>query len=111
AAHVIDQAVSLTRVPALVEHIARFAPRDFKNLLIAHDVGDAEGGDSRLSRAHHLAGAANLQVLLGDLEAVRGLFHYLQPLARLFGLLKLSEQNAETLRSPASDPSAQLMQL
>src|SRR5215467_10265417 len=106
-----DQAVGLARIFALVEGIVSLAPRDFQNLLVAHDVGDAECGDARLSRAHHLARPSNLKVLLGDLEAVRGLFHYLQPLARLFGLLKLREQNAETLRRAAPDSPAQLMQL
>src|SRR5262245_56124983 len=89
AAHVIDEAICLARISSLVEHIVRLAPRDLQNLLVAHDVGDAERGDARLSGTHHLAWASNLQILLGDLEAVRGLFHYLQPLARLLGLLKL----------------------
>src|SRR5262249_51495728 len=111
AAHVTDQPVSLTRVSALVEHIARFPPRNLENLLIAHDIGDAERGDARLARAHDFARTTNLQVLLGDLKAVRCLFHDLQPLARLFGLLKLREQDAETLRGPAPDAPAQLMQL
>src|SRR5215470_2757311 len=106
AAHVIDQAVGLARISSLVEHIVRLAPRDLQNFLVAHDVGDAERGDARLAGAHHLARASNLQILFGDLEAVRGLFHYLQPLARLLGLLKLREQNAETLRRSAPNPPA-----
>src|SRR6266542_2471431 len=86
AAHVIDQAIGLARISALVEHIVRLAPRDLQNLLVAHDVGDAERGDARLAGAHHLARASNLQILLGDFEAVRGLFHYLHPPAQLMQL-------------------------
>src|SRR5687767_12493156 len=87
AAHVANQSVGLACFPALVEHVVRLAPRDLQNLLVAHDVGDAERGNARLAGSHHLSGASNLKVLLGDLEAVCGLFHYFQPLSRFLGLL------------------------
>src|SRR5215470_8364659 len=53
------------------------APRFLEERAVAHQVGEPELGQPRLPRAEEFAGAAQLQVDLGNLEAVRGRDHRL----------------------------------
>ena len=110
-AHILDEAVGLARPPALGEHVVGFAAGDLEDLLVADNVRHAEGGDAGLARAHDLARAADLQVVLGDLEAVVRLLHDPQPLARLLRLLVLREEDAVALGRAAPDAPAQLVEL
>ena len=63
--------------------------------------------------ADERAAAADLEVLLGELEAVRRRHHRLEPLARALGqlLLRPRDEQAVRLLAPAPDAAAQLVQL
>src|SRR5687767_7044663 len=88
-----------------------FAACLFENLYVADEVADSEGWNAGLARAHHFAGAANLQILLGDAEAVRGLGHDAEPLLRDCGLFVRREKHAVGLIRAAPHAPAQLMKL
>ncbi len=75
------------------------------------DAGDAEARHAALARAEHVAFAAQLQIFLGDAEAVVGLAQDGEP--RLGGRAerRLVEQEAGRALGAAADAAAQLMQL
>src|SRR5579863_9724382 len=66
----------------VLDEVRRLVLRPLLNLLVAQQVGDAEGRDARLTRAKELARAAQLQVDLGDAEPVGGFGHGAQALVR-----------------------------
>ena len=51
--------------------------------MVADDVGDLEVRQAGLARAEKVARAAQAQVQLGDLEAVRRALHRLEALGRV----------------------------
>ena len=53
----------------------RFAARQFKDVFIANDVGDAQGGQPGLLGSEKFARAAQLQIHFGDVEAVARFHH------------------------------------
>ncbi len=57
-------------------------PRPFQQVRIGLQIGKAQERAAALARAKQLAGAANLQVLPGNLETIAGLRHRLQPRTR-----------------------------
>src|SRR3546814_17337162 len=77
-------------------------------VVVHRQVGEAELRQAALAGAEQLAGAAQLQVLLGDAEAVVGLAHDAQ--ARAGGLAErpLPKQPAGGLAAAAADASAAL---
>src|SRR5690606_18550640 len=78
---------------------------------VAHQVGDLELQQAGLAGAEHLPGAAQLQILLGDHEAVVGVAHDRQALAADLRERRMVEQHAVAGRAAPADPSAQLVQL
>ena len=73
--------------------------------------GDVEAGHAALPRAEHVAFAAQLQILLGDAEAVVGLAQDRKPRLRRFAERRLVEQEAGRALGAAADAAAQLMEL
>ena len=57
----------------IVERGDRFAARGFEQLVVAQQIADPQSRQTRLPGAEEVARAAQLQVALGDLEAVGGL--------------------------------------
>ena len=77
-----------------------------EQLDVLGQAGEAEGLQARLADAEHLPLAAQLEVDLGELEAVAVLAQRAQA-ARLLG----PEEQAQRLVLAAADPPAQLVQL
>ena len=77
------------------------------------DPREAEVGEPGLARAEELALAADLEVLLGELEAVGRRDQRLEPVVRALRqlLLRAGDEQAVRLLRPAPDPAAQLVQL
>src|SRR5262245_41786372 len=71
----------------------------------------AEEGKATLPRAEHLAAASELQILLGNDEAVLGAAHDAKPLACRVGERLAVKQNTRGLLGAAPDAPAQLMEL
>ncbi len=86
------------------------APRLLEHGAVPEEIGDAELGQSGLPRAEEVAGPAQLEVDLGDLEAVIGSGHGGDP---AFGVLRgrAGEQDAVALPRAAAHPAAQLVEL
>ncbi len=82
-----------------------------QQLGVAHQVGDLELQEAGLASTEHLAGAAQLQVLFGNQEAVAGFAHDRQAFAAQLRQRRVVEQHAVARRAAAADPSAQLVQL
>ena len=75
------------------------------------DAGDAEAGQAALPRAEQVAFAAQLQIFLGDAEAVFGFAHDRQPRLGGFAERRFVEQQAGRMARAAADAAAQLVQL
>ncbi len=77
------------------------------------DPREAEVGEPGLARAEQGAAAADLEILLGELEAVRRGDHRLEPVVGTLRqlLLGAGDEQAERLLGPAPDAAAQLVQL
>src|SRR5262245_29832573 len=73
--------------------------------------GQAELGHPALARAEQFAAAAQLQVLLGDLETVLGGLQQFQALARSIPEWGPMKQHAVALTATAAHSAAQLVQL
>ena len=84
---------------------------DFQQVGMGLDAGDLEARRAGLARAQQLAFAAQLQVFLGDEEAVLGLAHDRQPALGGFAERVLVEQHAGRRLRAAPDAAAQLVQL
>src|SRR5476649_2631012 len=85
--------------------------RRVQHLAIADEIDHPERRQAGLARAEEIAGAAQPEIALRDLEAVGRVGHRLQPLARLVGERVLVQQETERLMAIAADAPAQLMQL
>ena len=90
----------------VVEDLARPHPRPLEQLDVLGQAREAERLQAGLARAEHLPLAAQLEVDLGELEAVAVLGQRAQA-RRLLG----PEQQAQRLVLAAADPAAQLVQL
>jgi hypothetical protein len=82
-----------------------------EELLVAEQVGDAEVEEAVLAGAEELAGAALLEVKLGELEAVLGSTEGLQALVGHFADLLRGEQVTVGGVAAAADAAAQLVEL
>src|SRR5205814_3915330 len=89
----------------------RLAPRLLEDGGIAQQVRHAELGQSRLARAEELARTAQLQIGLGDLEAVVRTGHRVDPPPGLLAQAAGREQDAVRLPLAAADAPAQLVEL
>ncbi|MNQ67371.1 hypothetical protein D3C85_818930 [compost metagenome] len=105
----LEQRADVLR-PARQQGLRRVAHRR-QQVGVAHQVGDLELQQAGLAGAEHLAGTAQLEVLLGDHEAVRSLAHDRQALAAHVRQRGVVEQHAVADRAAAADPTAQLVQL
>jgi len=76
-------------------------------------VDETQVGEARLARAEQLALAPELEVLLGELEAVGRVDERLQPRLRVVGqfLSRARDQQAVRLLGAAPDAASQLVQL
>ena len=87
------------------------APCLLQKFHILHQVGNVQRRNPALLRAHDVAGSAQLQVHLGDLETVVGAHHGAQTRAGIVAQLVAGHQDAVALLRTPPHPSAQLMQL
>ena len=74
-------------------------------------VGEDVGRKARLAQAQRIAAAAQLQVALGDQEAVVGAAQDVEPLLGGLRQRRIVEQDAGALARAAADSPAQLVQL
>src|SRR5215210_3613262 len=88
----------------------RIIPSPLEPIPILRQPGETELRQPRLPGTEHVPGPADLQVRLGDHEAVVGLLEDLQAALRLGGPLAV-EGEAEGRPRAASDPAAELMEL
>src|SRR5438477_9702337 len=97
----------------LVVQLLRERAGPFDEVAVGAQPREAQVAPARLSRAEQLPLAAELEVDLGELEAVRGLAERLQPRLGDIGQLRLvaRDQQAVALLGPAPHPAAQLMEL
>src|SRR5438270_10072164 len=102
-ADALDEAGGLACASARGEVVFGFAARFFEDLQVADEVADAECWDAGLARAHDFAGAAYLQILFGDAEAVVGLGHDAETLLRHAGLSVRRHQNTVALLRASTD--------
>ena len=86
------------------EHFLRHPSRHLHQIGIHFQIGVAQQRHAALAAADKLAGAAQLQVTAGDLEAVGVFVDDLQPLTRRLAERAGVEQDATGLVRPASDP-------
>ena len=68
-----------------LQHLARRGDRLIDKLAVALEIGKAQQRLAALPLAEIFARPAQLEVALGDFEAVRALVDYLQPRARRLG--------------------------
>ena len=78
---------------------------------IAQQIGHAELGQARLARAEELAGAAQLEVDLGDPKAVAGGHHGVEAPPGVVPETRGDEKDAVRLPGAAAHATAQLMEL
>src|SRR5664279_1565662 len=89
----------------------RVVARGAEIFAVRLDARDAETWQAALARAEQVAFAAQLQILLGDAEAVFGFAQDREPRLGGFAERRLVEQQAGRVPGPAPDTPAQLMQL
>src|SRR6185436_10557341 len=92
------------------EQLAGVVPRPHQPLQILGQAREAELRKAGLPDAEDVSGAADLQVRLGDLEAVGGPREDRQAALRLGGQLFVEGEAERRTRAPA-DPAAQLVEL
>ena len=88
-----------------------FAPGEFEEFVIAQRLGHGKCGVAVLAGAEKFAGAALLQVALGDLETIRRGNHRFNSVARVAGDGFRSYQDAVRFLSAAPDPASKLVKL
>src|SRR3954470_11497063 len=88
-------------------------PRPLEQLAVGPQAGESKLRHAGLPRAEELALAAQLEILLRQLEPVRRLDQGLQALPRVVGqlLLGAGDQQAVRLLGAPTDPPPQLMEL
>jgi len=89
----------------------RFAPRQFEQLAVTQRVRHIEAEDPMLARAEDLAGSAQPQVRLGDLKAVGGANHCVEPFPRIAADFLWRYQDANRFFAAPPDATAQLVEL
>src|SRR5882672_10208171 len=95
----------------MLEHLAGRFDRLPNEVPIALEIGEAQQRLAALALAQVFARAAQLEIALRDLEAIRALEDHLQPGSRAVGQWLAIEQDADALARAAADPPAQLMEL
>src|SRR6202011_3662020 len=86
------------------------AARLLQDGAVAQEIGHAELRQPRLTRAEELAGPAELEIHLGDLEPVIGLRHRREaPLAA--AARRCRQEDAEALEGPPPHAAAELVEL
>src|SRR6266511_5711064 len=103
----------LDEEPAPVCERVCLPARELEQVAIAAERCEAQAERTGLARAQQLALAADLEIALGEVEAVVRLDHRLQSRARRVGqlLLRARDEQAVGLLAPAPDPAAKLVQL
>src|SRR5258707_4487662 len=94
-----------------LEHLAGRLDRARDELAIALEIGEAQQRLAALPLAQILAGPAQFEIALRDLEAIRAFIDDLQPVAGGLRQRFAEKQDAHTLVRAAADAPAQLMQL
>src|SRR4051812_31854879 len=98
------------RVGVVLDKVGGRLARRLHQVGVERQVGEAEQGIAALTFANELAGTAQLEVALRDLEAIGVLENDAQPLARI-SLQRLAEkQHADAVPRAAPDAAAQLME-
>src|SRR5437867_8119907 len=87
----------------------RLALREVEQIAIAHEIDQTERRQTGLPGAEKIARPPQTQIALRDLEAVGGVGHRAQPLARLLRQRRLVHEEAERLMSIAADAPPQLV--
>src|SRR6185503_16954894 len=93
------------------DDVLGLAARLFEDRAVAQQVGHAELGQSGLARAEEIAGAADLEVDLRDLEAVGRADHRVDPALRVLAEPPAGHENGVGRPLPAPDAPAELVQL
>jgi hypothetical protein len=88
-----------------------FAARQLQDFVIAQRLRYGKGGVAVLAGAEKFAGAALLQVLLGDFETVAGGDHGFDAGAGFAANIFARDKDAARFFAAASDAAAQLMEL
>ena len=107
--HVEGAVFGVGEAAVFVEHAGGFGAGELDELHVG-EPRDLEAGEAGLLRAEELAGAAELHVGLGELEAVGRLLHQLEAGARVVAGL-VAEQQAVALVGAAADAPAELVEL
>src|SRR5438132_14403140 len=95
----------------LLKQPRRFLPGLFQDLGVADEIGHPQIGGAPLPGPKELARPADVQILLGDHEAIMTLDQRLKAAPRLLRQAVRPHQEAVRLMRPAADPSPELMQL
>lgn len=82
-----------------------------EQVCVAHQVGDLELQQARLSGSEHFTRTTQLEVFFRDNKTVIGLTHDAQPLPPDLRQWRVIQQHAVTDGTAASDASTQLVQL
>ena len=85
--------------------------RDLQHVDFLGDVGQLELGQAVLAGAEEFAGAAELQIHLGDLEAVVGVASSRCRRSSAVSVVRVGDQQAVRLLAAAADAAAKLVQL
>jgi len=88
-----------------------FAAGLLEEFAIAEGIGDVEAEGAGLAGAEEFSRAAELQIGLGDLEAVGGAHHGIEAGAGFVGHADGTDQDAVGFCCAAADASAELMKL
>src|SRR5216684_7033469 len=91
---------------ALLDDLDGQVARFLHQLEVADYVAEAEAQGAGLARAQELAGTAELEIEIGELETVQRLRELREPL-----LLLVRHQHAIRLARPAADAAAELVEL
>ena len=83
---------------------------NLENLQVTHGVADLEVRQTGLLTAKDIPGTPQLQVPLGDFEAIIGLNHRLHPGLSLISL-RVRQQEAVALPVATTNPAPQLVEL
>ena len=74
-------------------------------------IGDLEALLARLSSTHNVPGAAQLEILLGQIKAILTFSQRIQPMLAGLTDARLEHQKAATGQTASPYPTAQLVQL
>src|SRR3954453_8328372 len=93
------------------EHRGGLSLCDFQQVTVANDVGNLKTGQAGLAGAEEFSRTAQFEIKFGNLEAVIGADHGIEPAFSFFGNLPPPPQDAKRLGCTAPNSAAQLMKL